>query len=107
MSKPAQFAPAILDEAQPAWAALQHELDELTATRRRTPCSVDPNPFTSDDPDERAEATAACAACPVLIECAAFAYANHETAAVWAGVDLTGSPGRRPRKRLERLLEVA
>jgi hypothetical protein len=59
---------------------------------RTVPCHVDPEPFTSEEITERAEAAAACRVCPVLIECARFALLNEESNHVWGGADVTRRP---------------
>jgi hypothetical protein len=79
--------------AADAWLSLLLCLVELQEGGRSTPCLRDPEPFTSDDQRERAEAAAACAGCPALVECREFAEANAEPAHVWAGVDRTTGGG--------------
>lgn len=58
-----------------------------------TPCSADPEPWFSDDPEERAEAVAACGYCPLLGPCRELALPRElalrpsNRHGVWAGVD--------------------
>ena len=68
---------------------LQHALDEIANAGRSTPCQADPNPFTSDDPEERQEAAEACAGCPVLLACRHYAQTAEEPFHVWGGIDHT------------------
>ncbi len=79
----------IRPEAVNAWHALSAALVELEDEGRQTICRTDPDPFTSEDEDERTEAAAACCACPVINACRTFADANEEPAHVWGGVDRT------------------
>lgn len=75
--------------AMAEWVIL---LSALTSTQERggsAPCLRDPGPFTSDNYRERAEAAAACAGCPALSECRAYADSQAETWHVWAGTDRT------------------
>ncbi len=51
--------------------------------------------WTSDDPDDRAEAAEACQGCPVLEVC--LEAGGRQVDGVWGGVDKTPKPGR-PRK---------
>ena len=67
--------------------SLTRALLDLADTGRRTPCQLDPDPFTSDDWHERAEAAGRCQPCPVLAACDAVGAT--EPAWVWAGVDRT------------------
>lgn len=62
-----------------------------------TPCEADPEAFTSDDRHEREEAAEACAHCPLLAPCGAYAELADEGWHVWAGVDRTPRP--KPRRR--------
>ncbi|MDO9498110.1 MAG: WhiB family transcriptional regulator [Nocardioides sp.] len=81
--------------ALPAWHALCGALDQLDAEGRATFCRTDPAPFTSDDQEERAEAAAACGACPVVAACRRFGIDNKEPAHVWGGIDRTPRPYRK------------
>lgn len=83
------------EPADQALAELRAAMFELIDANRSTPCLADPAPFTSDDAQDRAEAAAACPACPVLFECARAALAGDEVHWVWAGVDLTPRHGQR------------
>ena len=67
--------------------ALTRALIDLADERRRTPCQLDPDPFTSDDWHERAEAAEQCRPCPVLAACDAVGAA--EPAHVWGALDRT------------------
>lgn len=69
--------------------ALQHILDQIADAGRSTPCQVDPDPFTSDDPEERQQAAQACAGCPALDACRHYAQTAEEPFHVWGGIDLT------------------
>ncbi|MDI6912209.1 WhiB family transcriptional regulator [Nocardioides sp.] len=77
--------------ARSVWFALARALDDLADRGRLTPCQRDPAPFHSELRADRAEAAAACRACPARLACAVFALANDEPAGVWGGVDLTPS----------------
>lgn len=89
-------APGIRPEALPAWRLLCDVLDGLADAGRRTACQSDPEAFTAERPTQRDEAAAACAHCPALIPCAAFAEANTEVVFVWGGRDR--EPRRTQRK---------
>lgn len=68
------------------------------ATQGRRPRCGDPEThdlWLSDDPEERKQAAAWCAGCPVLTECADAAADAKETFGVWAGVDRTLRPPRK------------
>lgn len=104
---------AIAPQADSAWRALRHQVTQLLDAGGTTPCIREPAPFTSDSTIERTEAAIACRVCPVLLECAAFAWANDERRFVWAGVDMSprrgGAAGQvhlHPRTALARLLEL-
>ncbi|MGB3761833.1 MAG: WhiB family transcriptional regulator [Ornithinimicrobium sp.] len=83
------------DEASTAWSHFTGRLDELAREGRSTPCRVDPEPFTSDDQDDRAEAAYACAGCPALIACGTYAETAREAHHVWGGIDRTGLDRRK------------
>lgn len=74
-------------EAVTAWHHLAGTLAELADAGRTTPCQVDRNPFTDDQPELRREAVAACAGCLAVTACGAFADANREPHGVWGGRD--------------------
>lgn len=78
-----------------AWLALAHALDDLADSGRRTPCQVDPYPFTADDRADRREAEQACAACPVRDLCRTYAEAAAEPWFVWGGKDQAPTSYRR------------
>lgn len=82
---------AVRPEALPAWHALGGTLNRLRSERRPVPCWSDPQPFTSEDRHDRAEAATACTRCPALAACRLFAETNPEPAHVWAGEDRTPS----------------
>ncbi len=67
--------------------SLNRALLNLADTDRRTPCQLDPDPFTSDDWHERAEAAEQCRPCPVLAACDAVG--DLEKFHVWGGSDRT------------------
>ena len=73
---------------------LSDALDDLARRGRTTPCQIDPDPFTSDDPTERREAAQACAGCPILDACRTTAEAMREPFHVWAGADRTPTTRR-------------
>lgn len=77
--------------ALPAWQSLQLSLLDL---HRPVPCQSAPDVWTSDNPNRRAIAAAACGHCPVILQCATFARVNREASNVWAGVDRTPTRGR-------------
>lgn len=108
-ARPYEATQLLKPRAAASWLALIAEIRDAEARGRRTPCIVDPDPYTSDRHEERAEAAAACVVCPVLVECARFALANDERAYVWGGVDLSPRRGarRNPRAELEQLLGEA
>lgn len=74
------------DEAMPHWLELF-----AAVAQTMTPCRVDPDPFTSDDPGQRADAAQACSGCRVRDACWDYADAQGETWGVWGGRDR--SPG--------------
>lgn len=76
-------------DAVPAWQDLARLLARLTDAGVQVPCQVDPDPFTSENYRDRAEAAQACRWCPALDTCRRFAESNAESWHVWAGVDLT------------------
>ncbi len=80
-------AMVVRPEAVAAWWSLGAVLDNLADAGCSTPCSTDPDPFTSDDAAERREAAAACTACPALMACWTFADRQAETWGVWGGTD--------------------
>lgn len=67
--------------------SLNRALLDLADERRRTPCQLDPGPFTSDDWQERGEAAERCRPCPVLAACDAVGAC--EGFHVWGAVDRT------------------
>ncbi|MBT1002639.1 WhiB family transcriptional regulator [Paenarthrobacter sp. DKR-5] len=70
--------------AMAAWRAL---LDALEANPV-TPCRTMLTPeqwFTPSRPQRKA-AAAACAGCPVLLQCQAYAYAAPERTGIWGGM---------------------
>lgn len=77
------------DGAAAAWSILSTRLAESVEAGRLAPCLVDPDPFTSDELEERSEAAAACAGCSARLHCAQFAILSGERDWVWGGVDLT------------------
>lgn len=85
----------IRPEAIPAWHALSDALVQLEAEGRQVICRTDPDPFTSEDEDEREDAAAACSYCPVVNACRSFAEANKETDHVWGGIDRTSRTHKR------------
>lgn len=80
-------AMVVRPEAIRAWHHLGAALADLTDAGRTTPCSTDPDPFTSDDVHQRREAAAACVACPALTACRTFADHQGEAFGVWGGAD--------------------
>ena len=73
-----------------AHEALTRALLDLADVGLRTPCQLDPDPFTSEDWRERAEAAEQCHPCPALIACGAVGAT--EPAHVWGGTDRTTTP---------------
>lgn len=73
------------------------EFLELAAVldERPVPCRTSPETWFADDLAERDLAIAACAHCPALTECRAYADAAGERHGIWAGVDR----GRRTHRR--------
>lgn len=85
----------IKPEAEPLFLALQLAIRDLNDDGRRVPCQVDPDPFTSEDKADRAEAAEACRhGCPVRLGCLRMAVANNEPAHVWGGHDFNTKSGR-------------
>ncbi|WP_368668665.1 WhiB family transcriptional regulator [Nocardioides massiliensis] len=82
-------------EASLAWVSLVAALEAQVGVGRPTPCQVDPEPFTSDELRERRDAARACAGCPLIEACEAFAVANGEVWHVWGGRDRASRAGRR------------
>lgn len=90
-----------------AWLHLLDRVQALADENRATPCRIDPEPFTSDNHLDRAEAALACQPCPLRIQCGRYALANREPVGVWGGHDLTGRRGYpSPHKALERDLNT-
>lgn len=87
--KPPEHVHVLDPPARRARANLDAALIDLLQARRSTPCMNDPEPFTSDSREERALAAEACAHCPVLVPCRAYAEAADERCFVWAGQDRT------------------
>lgn len=81
-------------DAEAPMLALLTALRDQNDDGRRTPCEVDPDPFTSENKADRAEAAEACQWCPVRVRCLRMAVANGEKAHVWAGHDFNTKPGR-------------
>jgi|JI10StandDraft_1071094.scaffolds.fasta_scaffold387317_3 hypothetical protein len=75
--------------------SLTRALLDLADVGRRTPCQLDPDPFTSDDWHQRAEAAEQCQPCPVLAACDAVGAL--ERWHVWGGAERTPSPTRATR----------
>lgn len=81
--------------AEAPMLALLTGLRDLNDDGRRTPCEVDPDPFTSENKGDRAEAAEACRhGCPVRLGCLRMAVTNDERAHVWAGHDFNTKSGR-------------
>lgn len=76
-----------------AYLRLAQHLEHLAEQGKRTPCQVDPAPFTSEDHDTRHEATLSCLGCPALAPCLTYAETAEEPHHVWGGRDR--APGRR------------
>lgn len=70
-------------------AQLVGQLTEAAEAGSWAPCLADPQPFTSDDVEDRAAAATACTWCPGRVACARFALAADVRAWVWGGVDIT------------------
>ena len=66
-------------------------------------CTTAPNPdlWTSEDEDDRAEAARLCLRCPVITECGIGALERREPFGVWGGRDVTG--GSKPGPKRKRL----
>lgn len=74
--------------------ALTRALLDLADKGRRTPCQLDPDPFTSDERHERAEAAEQCRPCAVLAVCDAVGAG--EGFHVWGGSDRTPNTRKTP-----------
>lgn len=85
MAAPFTVKPSAMVE----WLTLLNAIAKVTEQGSSTPCTRDPEPFTSEDYQQRIEAAAACAGCPVLSQCRDYAEANAERWHVWAGTDRT------------------
>lgn len=84
--------------ALPAWRRLHAALADADGP---VPCQSAPEVWTSDDAEQRASASRACADCPVILLCDQFARLNRETAHVFGGLDRTPTRGR-PAAQTER-----
>lgn len=73
--------------------SLTRALLDLADNGRRTPCQLDPEPFTSDDRHERGEAAEQCHPCPIRGPCEAAG--ADEPAHVWGAVDRTPTARKR------------
>lgn len=75
-------------------AAAAPLLAELTRAAAETPtplpCQRDRDPFTSEVPEQRARAAAACEPWPIRGLCDAYARTAHERWGVWGDVDRAG-----------------
>lgn len=74
-------------EALDAYAALTVAL--LEAPDGSVPCQEEPDGFTADRAEERAQAAILCQSCPVLDLCAAYAETAKERFGIWGGEDRT------------------
>jgi len=79
-------------EARGPFRALLAALTRLDDEGRATPCQLNPTPFVSDDRAERTAAAAACALCPTRRLCTTYAQAQRERFGVWGGRDRTPQP---------------
>lgn len=88
----------IRPEAFPAWHSLAQALEDMADRGQSPVCQQQPHQW-SEEADEpaRGEAAEACAYCPALDACGAFADINREPSGVWGGVDRT--PARRTKNR--------
>lgn len=98
MTRDPSLALALPADALTAFVELLHAQRELADAGRTWPCQIDPEPFTSDSRDERAEAAEACAGCPLLEPCGRYADAAEERHHVWAGVDRVPPPRTKRQK---------
>ncbi len=77
-------------------ATLAEGLKTLAENGDLTPCQRDPDPFTSDDPDDRAEAALACHMCRLIDLWHEHAETTGERWHVWGGTDRTITRKKRP-----------
>lgn len=71
--------------------------DQLLAdlvVRGSRPVCAGRTEWLSEDPDDRAEAAAACGYCPIRLPCQQLAQVERPTFGVWGGADWTRPPGR-------------
>lgn len=92
MNAPISFG--LRPEARTAWETLAAALAGISPA-----CTVDADPWTSEDHADRQEAAEACQPCPARSACAAFGEANREPFGVWGGTDRTPLRGRPPKTR--------
>ena len=69
-------------------------LAELAQAGHIAPCVGRPE-WTSDDPDDRADAAEGCAWCPMAGPCLAAGAASRSVWGVWGGLDLSDPATRR------------
>jgi len=76
-----------------AFLALLRALLELDGEGQHPVCEDSPEQWFSSSPAERATAAEACAFCPCLAACAAYANTAGEKFGVWGGTDRTDRRG--------------
>lgn len=74
--------------------------EAVDAHRDHLPCRTDPDAWHSQLVEDRREAAAACAGCPIAGTCLATAAATHERWGVWGGVDLEDDIARHRVQRM-------
>lgn len=94
--------PTISTDPEAPLRRLLRQLAARDAVGRPVPCRVDPEPFTSENYRQRAEAAQACGACPLLNPCREYAQAQDERWHVWAGVDRRPRPTKRSKPGADR-----
>ncbi len=101
MTARAEVQQAQVEQQQDALNRLLGATDTAIRAGQTLPCldtrelvtavtsSSDPNPWLSDDPDDRADAAQACRGCPVATECLTYAHVHRTTFGVYGGRDFT------------------
>lgn len=87
---------AVPEAAIPAWEALARDLLGL---QDPTPCQGPQRALWHGSPAEQQRAADACADCPAMLACAAYALAAGEPAGTWGGMT---TPERTARRRADK-----
>ncbi len=98
----ALFRAALPDEATTLHNRLVASVAEATGDGHPTPCTVLPEAWLSDDPEERTIAASWCRECPLRSLCSSYAVAAHEGFGVWGGRDWTSPEKPAPAEPVHR-----